>query len=94
MPLNLENSSVAIGLEKVSFHFNPKEGQCQIMFKVLYNFAHFTCQQGNAQNPLNQVSTVCEMRTSSSKAEFRKGRGTRDQIANIYWIKEKSEGIP
>ena len=28
MPANLENSAVATGLEKVSFHFNPKEGQC------------------------------------------------------------------
>ena len=29
MPANLENSAVATGLEKVSFHLNPKEGQCQ-----------------------------------------------------------------
>ena len=29
MPGNLENSAVATGLEKVSFHSNPKEGQCQ-----------------------------------------------------------------
>ena len=28
-----ENSAVAIGLEKISFHSNPKEGQCQRMFK-------------------------------------------------------------
>ena len=28
MPANLENSAVATGLENVSFHFNPKEGQC------------------------------------------------------------------
>ena len=28
MPANLENSAVAKGLEKVSFHSNPKEGQC------------------------------------------------------------------
>jgi len=34
MPANLENSAVAIGLEKVSFHSNPKEGQCQRMFKI------------------------------------------------------------
>ena len=34
MPANLENSAVATGLEKVSFHSNPKEGQCQKMFKV------------------------------------------------------------
>ena len=31
MPANLENSA---GLEEVSFHFNPKEGQCQSMFKL------------------------------------------------------------
>ena len=35
MPANLENSAVATGLEKVSFHFNPKEGHCQRMFKLL-----------------------------------------------------------
>ena len=29
MPANLENSSVTTGLEKVSFHSNPKERQCQ-----------------------------------------------------------------
>ena len=29
MPANLENSAVATGLEKVSFHSNPKESQCQ-----------------------------------------------------------------
>ena len=28
MPVNLENSAVATGLEKVSFHSNPKERQC------------------------------------------------------------------
>ena len=33
MPANLENSVVVTGLEKVSFHSNPKEGQCQRMFK-------------------------------------------------------------
>ena len=34
MPVNLENSAVATGLEKVSFHSNPKERQCQRMLKV------------------------------------------------------------
>ena len=33
MPANLENSAVATGLEKVSFHSNPKEKQFQRMFK-------------------------------------------------------------
>ena len=47
---NLEDSSMDTGLEKVNFHSNPKEGQCQKMFKLLYNCTHFTCQQGSAQN--------------------------------------------
>ena len=34
MPANLENSAVATGLEKVSFHSNPKERQCQGMLKL------------------------------------------------------------
>ena len=42
MPANLENSAVAPGLEKVNFHCNPKEKQCQRMFKLLCNCAHFT----------------------------------------------------
>ena len=43
MPANLENSAVATGLEKVSFHSNPKEKQCQRMFKLLHNCTHPTC---------------------------------------------------
>ena len=37
MPANLENSAVATGLEKVSFHSNPKQRQCQRMLKLLHN---------------------------------------------------------
>ena len=36
-------SAVATGLEKVSFHSNPKEKQCQRMFKLLHSCTHFTC---------------------------------------------------
>ena len=39
---NLENSAVATGLEKVSFHSNPKERQCQRMLKLLHNYSHLT----------------------------------------------------
>ena len=42
MPATLENSAVATGLEKVSFHSNPKERQCQRMFKLPHNCTHFT----------------------------------------------------
>ena len=43
MPANLENSAVATGLEKLSFHSKPKEGQCQRMFKPPGNSTHFIC---------------------------------------------------
>ena len=43
MSANLENSAVATGLEKDSFHSSPKKGRCQGMFKVPYNHANFTC---------------------------------------------------
>ena len=42
MPANLGNSAVATGLEKVSFHSNPKERQCQRMYKLLHNCTHLT----------------------------------------------------
>ena len=52
------------------------------MFKLLYNYAHFTCKQGNAQNPSVSASAVYELRIS---------RGTRGQIANFLWIVEKAK---
>ena len=42
MPANLENSAVATGLEKVSFHSNPKERQCPRMLKLPHNCTHLT----------------------------------------------------
>ena len=90
MTANLENSVVATGLEKLSFHSNPKEGQCQkhsnyhtfvlishaskVMLKIL---------QAKLQQYLN-------LRTSRHTAGFRKGRRTRNKIANILWIMEKA----
>ena len=65
IPASLEKATVTTGLEKVSFHSNPKEGQCQRMFKLLNNCIHLTQQQSNAQNSPSQVSTLCELWTSS-----------------------------
>ena len=54
MSANMENSVVATGLEKVSFHSNPKEGQCQRKFKLLHS--------SNAQLCLTLCNpTVCSM---------------------------------
>ena len=58
MPANLENSAVATGLEKVSFHSNPKEGQCQRMLKLPHNYTNITHQQSNAQTSSSQASIV------------------------------------
>ena len=58
---DMENSAVAIGLEKVSFHSNPKERQCQEMLKLPHNCTHLTHQQSNAQNSksgFNNMLTV------------------------------------
>ena len=43
MSANLENSAAATGLEKVNFHSNPKERQCQRMLKLPHNYTHLTC---------------------------------------------------
>ena len=40
--ISQENSAVATGLEKVSFHSNPKERQCQRRLKLLHNCTHLT----------------------------------------------------
>ena len=42
LPTSLENAAVATGLEKVSFHSNPKEKQCQRMLKLPHNCTHLT----------------------------------------------------
>ena len=43
IPANLENSAIATGLEKVSFHSNPKERQGQRMLKLPNNCTHLPC---------------------------------------------------
>ena len=58
MPTNLEISAVATGLEKVSFHSNPKERQCKRMLKLPHNCTHLTRQQSNTQTSPSQASTV------------------------------------
>ena len=57
------------------------------MFKLSHNCTYLTHQQSNVQNSPSQASTVLEPGVQTG---FRKGRGTRDQIANIHWIIEKA----
>ena len=91
----LENSAVATGLEQVSFHSNPKERQCQRMFRLPHSCIHLTYQQNNAQNSPSQhvhspIQQYMNRELPDVQAAFRKGRGIRDQIANIHWIIKKA----
>ena len=81
---------MATGLENVSFHSNPKEGQYQRMFKLhtISLISHagkvmLKILQARLQQYLNRELPDVE-------AEFRKGRRTRYQIANIPWIIKKT----
>ena len=90
MPANLENSAMATGLERSVFILIPKKGSAKecskyhtialishaskVMLKVL---------QARLQNYMNHE-------LADVQAGFRKGRGTRDQFANILWIIQKA----
>ena len=88
MPANLENSAVATGLEKVNFHSNPKERHA----KECLNYCTIALISHASKVMLkilqNRLPTVHE--NPDAQAGFRKGRGIRDQIANIQWIIEKA----
>ena len=90
MPANSENSAVAAGLEKVSFHSNPKEGQCQRMLKLPHNCTHLTLSKVMLKILQARLRQYVNYELLDIQAGFRKGRGTRDQIANILWIIEKA----
>ena len=78
---------MATELEKVSFHSNPKERQCQRMLTIaLISHASkvmLKILQARLQQYVNRE-------LPDVQAGVRKGRGTRDQIANIHWIIEKA----
>ena len=83
MPANLENSAVAIGLEKVSFHFNPKKGNakecsnCRTIALISHaNKVMLKILQARLQQYVNHE-------LPDVQAGFRKGRGTKHQTANI-----------
>ena len=79
---------MATGLDKVSFHSNPKERQCQRMLKLPHNCTHASKVMLKILQARLQQYVNCEL--FDVQVGFRKGRGTRDQIANICWIMEKA----
>ena len=92
MPANLENSAVATRLEKVSFHSHLKEGQCQRMlnYHTIALISHSSKVMLKILQDWLQQYVKCELPSHFVQAVFRKGRGTRDQIANIRWVIEKA----
>ena len=87
MSANEENSAVARGLEKVSFHSNPKERQCQRLYKLLHSCTLISHASKVMLKILQaRLQWYVNSELPDVQAGFRKGRGTRDQIANIHWI--------
>ena len=90
MSANLENSALATGLEKVNFHLILRKGNAKecsnystIAFISHASKVMLKMLQARLQQYLNQL-------LPDVQSGFRKGRGTRDQIANIIWITEKA----
>ena len=89
MSENLENSAVAMGLEKSVFIPIAKKGSAKECsnYRTIAFISHaskvmFKILQARLQQYMNQLTDV--------QAGFRKGRGTRDQIANTCWIIKKA----
>ena len=90
MSTNLENSAVGTGREKVSFHSIPKK--CNVTecsnYCTIALISHASKVTLKILQARLQQYVICEL--PDVQAGFRKGRGTRDQIANIRWIMEKA----
>ena len=90
MPANLKNSVVLTGLEKVSFHSNSNKGNA----KEYSNCCTIALISHASKVMLKILQARLQQYVSYElpdvQAGFRKGRGTRDQIANIHWIIEKA----
>ena len=93
MPANLENSEVATGLEKVNFHSNPKESDakecsnyCTIVLISHTSKVMLKIFQARLQQYMNRE-------LPDVQAGFIKGRGIRNQIANISWSIRKAREV-
>ena len=91
MPANLKNSAVATGLQKGQFSFQSQR-------KAMPKHAQTTTQLHSSHTLVKSCSKFSKPGFSNTwncelpdvQAGFRKGRGTRDQIANIHWTMEKA----
>ena len=90
MPANLENSAVATGLEKSVFIPIPKKGNAKECsnYRTIALITH--ASKVMLKIPQDRLQQYVNRELPDIQAGFRKGRGTRDLIANIRWIMEKA----
>ena len=90
MPANLENSAVATEMEKVSFHSSPKEGNTKESSN--YSTIAFISHASKVMLKILQarLQQYVNFELPYVQAGFSKGRGTKDQTANINRIIEKA----
>ena len=93
MLANLEKSTVATGWKRSVFIPIPKKGNA----KVCSNYCTTALVSHASKVMLKSLQVRLQQYMNhelpDDQAEFRKGRGTRDQIANIHWILEKKRGF-
>ena len=89
MPASLENSAVATGLVRSVFIPVPKKGNAKECsnYHTIALISHASKVMLKILQAMLQQYMNCEL--PDVQARFRKGRGTRDQIAKICWVTEK-----
>ena len=93
MPAHLENSAVATGLEKSVFISIPKRGNVKEYSN--YHTIALISHSGKVMLKILQarLQQYVNRELPGVQAGFGKGRGIRDQIANIHWIIEKARAF-
>ena len=76
--------------KRTVFISNPKERQCQRMLELPHNYTHLTCYKVMLKILQARLQQYMNYGLPDLQAEFRKGRGTRDQIANICCVIKKT----
>ena len=88
--LEIWKTAVATGLEKASFHSNPKERQCQRMLRLCTIALNAHASKVMLKILQARLQQYVNWEIKDVQAGFRKGRGTRNQIVNIHWIIKKA----
>ena len=94
MSANMENSAVATGLDKVSFHSNPKETQWKRMLKLLHNCTHLSANKVMFKMLQVRLPTVHEPRTSRCSRWIWKRKRNQKSNCQHPLDHKKSKRVP